>query len=203
MSADKHNRNFARLWSRFGRARDGVAAVEFAMVLPFLLVAYGGLIDVSQLIMINRKVTLLTSTLSDLTARMQSAPVAEIDNIFAAARTVLLPYDANNATMVIASVVIDSAGAGRICWSSSFPAGTPAPPRGATVTLPDSVRVPNTSVIMARASYNFTPIVGEVITGSVKLGDNPVYTRPRNGKAEGSASIEQIVRSDVNACPAF
>ncbi|MCU4181486.1 TadE/TadG family type IV pilus assembly protein [Bosea sp. BH3] len=203
MSVARQNSPLLRLLRRFRRARDGVAIVEFAMVLPFLMIAYCGLVDVAQLVMVNRKVTLLTSTLSDLTARMQSAPVAEISNIFEAARTVLLPYDATRASMVIASVVIDSAGVGRICWSSSYPAGTPAPARGTTVVLPDSVRIPSTSVIMARASYRFTPIIGEVVTGPVTLGDNPIYARPRNGKADGSASIEQIVRSDVNACPAF
>ncbi len=203
MSNSMDKKRTPHLWRRFRDAHDGVAAVEFAMVLPVLLVAYFGMVDVAQLVMANRKVTQLTSTLSDLTARLQTAPVSEIVNIFGAASTVLLPYDASKASMVISSVIVDSAGVGRVCWSSSHPAGTPAPARGTTVSLPDSAKVPNTSVIMASASYRFTPVLGEVIVGTVTLGNHPIFTRPRNGKADGSSSIEQIVRSDVTGCPGY
>jgi Flp pilus assembly protein TadG len=191
------------LWRRFREAHDGVAAVEFAMVLPFLFLAYAGMVDVAQLVMANRKVTQLTSTLSDLTARLQSAPVTEIDNIFAAASTVLLPYDVRNATMIISSVIVDSAGVGRVCWSSSYPPQTPTPARGTRVTLPDSAKVPNTSVIMASANYRFSPILGQIFVDAVTLGDSPIFTRPRNGKPDGTNSIEQIVRGDVKGCPTY
>jgi Flp pilus assembly protein TadG len=205
------NKRSPHIWRRFYDAHDGVAAVEFAMVLPFLFLAYAGMVDVAQLVMANRKVTQLTSTLSDLTARLQTAPVTEIDNIFAAAGTVLLPYDVRSATMIISSVIVDSAGVGRICWSSSFPPKTPTPARGTRVTLPDSAKVPNTSVIMASASYSFTPIVGQLHLpflgdfgiGTVTLGNSPIFTRPRTGKPDGTDSIEQIVRSDVKGCPTY
>ncbi|MGX5736233.1 TadE/TadG family type IV pilus assembly protein [Bosea thiooxidans] len=203
MSNQMDNKRIRHICRRFRDAHDGAAAVEFAMVLPFLVLAYAGMVDVVQLVMANRKVTQLTSTLSDLTARLQTAPVSEINNIFGAASTVLLPYDASKASMVISSIVVDSAGVGKVCWSSSYPAGTAAPARGTTVTLPDSAKVPKTSVIMASANYQFTPILGQVIVGTVTLGDNPIFTRPRNGKADGTDSIEQIVRSDVKGCPTY
>jgi len=195
--------SLSSLWRRFRDARDGVAAIEAAMVLPLMAVAYIGLVNLSQMVMINRKVTQLTSSLSDLTARLQTVPTAEISNIFNAAQTVLLPYDASKVKMVIASVVIDANRVAKVCWSNSYPVGTTAPQRGDTVTVPASASIANTSVIMARASYEFTPLIGNGIFDKVTLGDNPIYTRPRNGKADGDASIEQIVRSDVTGCPKF
>src|SRR5262249_13552047 len=127
---------------------------------------------------------------------------SEIGNIFDAASTVLLPYDANKASMVIASIVIDSKGRGRVCWVSSRPDNSSKLKRGDTVTLPESVKVPSTSVIMASATYSFTPILGDYI-GAVTLGDNPIYTRPRTGRPDGTDSIEQIVRDDVKGCPNY
>lgn len=200
------------LWRRFFCNRGGVAAIEFAMVLPVLLVAYVGMVNIAQMVMVNRKVTQLTSTLSDLTARLPTVPTSEISNIFNAAMTVLLPYDGQKAKMVIASIVIDANRIAKVCWASSYPLGTSMPARGDTVSVPDSVRVANTSVIMARASYAFTlPISDKVFElfggtatkGDVTLGDNPIYTRPRNGRPAGDNSIEQIVRSDVTGCPKF
>ncbi len=191
----------SRLWRRFCRNRDGVAAVEFALLLPVMLITYTGMVDVVQLVMVNRKVTQLTSALSDLTARVQSVSPADVENIFNAAQSILMPYDSSKATMVIASVVIDSAGVAKVCWSSQRN-GT-APARGTTIAVPDSVRTPNTSVIMARASYQYTPLVGYVLDKPFTLGDSPIYARPRNGVAGGTGNIEQVVRTGTNPCPLY
>jgi hypothetical protein len=56
---------------------------------------------------------------------------------------------------------------------------------------------------MARASYTYTPSIGYVLTGSFVLGDSPIYLRPRNGVAGGTANIEQVVRTGTNPCPNF
>ncbi len=199
--SDMQNGFRSRLWRRFCRNRDGVAAVEFAMILPVMLIAYVGMVEVVQLVMVNRKVTQLTSALSDLTARAQSVSTTDISNIFDAAQTILMPYDNSKATMVIASVVIDAAGVAKICWSNQR--NDTAPSRGTTVIVPDSVKVPNTSVIMARASYKYTPTIGYVLTGTFTLGNHPIYARPRNGLAGGTLNIEQVKRTDVNPCPLF
>ncbi|MGO4171083.1 TadE/TadG family type IV pilus assembly protein [Bosea sp. TAF32] len=200
------------LWRRFCGNHGGVAAVEFAMALPVILVAYVGMVNIAQMVMVNRKMTQLTSTLSDLTARLPTVSTSEIGNIFNAAMTVLLPYDGQKAKMVIASIVIDANSIARVCWASSYPLGTSMPARGDTVTVPASARVANTSVIMAQASYAFTLPVsdkvfeffgGKATNGAVTLGGNPIYTRPRNGRPAGDNSIEQIVRSDVTGCPKF
>lgn len=191
----------SRLWRRFCRDRDGVAAVEFAMILPVMLIAYVGMVEVVQLVMVNRKVTQLTSALSDLTARAQSVSATDLSNIFDAAQTVLMPYDYSKATMVIASVVIDGSGVAKVCWSNQR--NDAAPARGTTVTVPDSVKVPNTSVIMARASYKYTPTIGYVLTGTFTLGNHPIYARPRKALASGTLNIEQVTRTDVNPCPLF
>lgn len=188
-------------WRRFRRDTEGFALVEFAMALPVMLVAYCGMVDVVQMVMANRKVTQLTLALADLTARVATVPPAEIENIFDAAQTVLMPFDPSKASMVISSVVIDASGVAKVCWSS--PRNGQALARGTTVTLPDSVRIPSTSIIMARASYQYTPTVGYVLTGSFTLGDNPIYTRPRLGQAAGTANIEQVVRTGTPACPTF
>jgi Flp pilus assembly protein TadG len=196
-----HRKNALPRWRRFRREQGGVALVEFAMALPVMLLAYIGTVEVSQLVMINRKVTQLTSALADLTARVQSVAPADVENIFDAGQTIMMPYPAGNASMVIAILVIDGSGVARVCWSNQRN-GT-ALARGATVAVPDSVKVPNTSVVMARASYRYTPAVGYALTGSFTLGNDPIYSRPRNGLAGGTLNIEQVKRTDANLCPTF
>lgn len=190
-----------RRWRRFSRDTEGFALVEFAMALPVMLVAYCGMVDAVQMVMANRKVTQLTLALADLTARVASVAPADLENIFDASQTVMMPFDASKVSMVISSIIIDENGIAKVCWSNQRNGSALA--RGATVTVPASVRVPSTSVIMAKASYKYTPSIGYVLTGTFTLGDDPIYTRPRSGQAAGSPPVEQVVRTGTNACPNF
>lgn len=183
-------------------ARDGVAAVEFAFVLPIMLLIYFGIVEVAQGVMIDRKVTQLNRTLADLASQVASIPDSERDNIFAAAKTVMAPYTDVEPTMMFASVVVDANGNAKVCWSEA-PRGQTAPSRGSPVTLPTDLRIPNSSIIMARASYKYTPVIGQVITKTIEIGDVPIYMRPRAGRSAGSSNIEQVERAGKASCPGF
>jgi Flp pilus assembly protein TadG len=200
----KRNRAALRgLVRRLGRNRRGMAAVEFAMVFPVMLAIYFGIVETGQAVMIDRKVTQLTRALADLASQSKnSLGNGDVTNIFDAAQTVMMPYTRVNPRMSIHHIVIDSAGLARVCWSEQRNSTKLA--RGTTVNLPVDLRVPNTSLIMAQASYAFTPVVGWIIeNGAITLGGSPLYMRPRLGKAGGTANIEQVERSGVGMCPGF
>lgn len=191
-----------RLARRLRRNTRGVAAVEFAMVLPVMLAIYFGIVETGQAVMINRKVTQLTRSLADLSAQASTISDTERDNIFNAAQTVMMPYTDVAPKMSIHHIVIDSAGVAKVCWSEQRNSTKLA--RGTTVSLPADVRIPNSSIMMAQATYDFTPVVGWIIKGgAITIGGDPIYMRPRLGKAGGSASIEQVERSGVSMCPGF
>jgi Flp pilus assembly protein TadG len=200
-------RNRAALRRQLRRAvgdRRGVAAVEFAMILPAMLAVYFGVAEVAQGVMANRKVTHLNRTLADLTAQYGAISPADIDTVFDAALAMMAPFPSGSTQMVIASVVIDSAGQAKICWSAQRNAT--APGRGSNVTLPTDLVVPNTSLIMAKASYEFEPAVGYLLTGTIRIGDRPIYMRPRIGKIGGTGKIEQVERTgspSTPMCPGF
>lgn len=191
-----------RLVRGLGRNRRGVAALEFAMIMPVMLAIYFGIVETGQAVMINRKVTQLTRSLVDLSSQVATIPTAEVSNIFDAAQTVMMPFTGVAPKMSIHNIVIDSAGVAKVCWSEERNSTKLA--RGTTINLPADLRLPNTSVVMAQASYDFTPIVGWIIKGgAITIGGDPIYMRPRLGKAGGTASIEQVERSGVGMCPGF
>ncbi|HEY5796284.1 MAG TPA: TadE/TadG family type IV pilus assembly protein [Bosea sp. (in: a-proteobacteria)] len=195
-----------RLLRQLRRNRRGVAAVEFAMILPVMLAIYFGIVETGQAVMIDRKVTQLTRALVDLSSQTSAVSNTERDNIFDAAQTVMMPYTTVAPKMSIHHIVIDSARVAKVCWSEQRNSTKLA--RGTTVTLPEDVRLPNTSIMMAQASYDFTPVVGWIIkNGAITIGGDPIYMRPRLGKAGGTASIEQVERTDPTAptpmCPGF
>mgnify|MGYP003385030980 CR=1 FL=1 len=185
--------------------RRGVAVVEFAMIFPALLAIYFGVVEVAQGVMADRKVTQLNRALADLTAQSTSVSTTDVSNIFDAALSVMTPYAPARAKMMIASVVIDAAGTARVCWSDHRNSAALA--RGSTVTLPTDLRVPNSSLIMAQASYEFEPVIGYLLTGSIRIGNTPIYMRPRAGKTGGTGNVEQVERTGTSPttpmCPGF
>jgi len=131
--------------SQCRRDKAGVAAVEFALILPMMLALYFGVVVLAQGLEIGRKTQSLSHTLSDLTAQTlaqsgQSSPTladADISNIFGAAAAVVYPFSSGNIdNMTISEVIFDNiAGTTACCeaklvWSVSIsPSGKTPQPR--------------------------------------------------------------------------
>lgn len=161
-----------------GCAQDerGVSAVEFALLLPLMVTLYLGGVEVSQGLTIDRKVTLAARTVADLAAQTDKIPSGEMTNILNASTAVLLPYPISAAKVTVSQVLIDADGNATIDWSETKN-GT-ARAQGSTVTLPTALSTPNTSLIWAEVSYDYKPVIGYVITGTLTLSGQ-IYMRPR------------------------
>jgi Flp pilus assembly protein TadG len=194
-------RNAARirgLARRLKRQDRGVAAVEFAFILPIMLLTFFGLVEATQGVMVDRKVTLLNRTLADLTSQTPAVSDAERTNIFNAARTVVAPFPENAVGMTFSSVVIRANGSALVCWTENQ--GMTGLVAGSTITLPTGLNTPGTSLIIARSNYVYTPAVGYVLTGSFNIGNAPIYMRPRQGTRGGAENIEQVERNGRPLC---
>lgn len=70
----------------------GVAAIEVAFVLPFMLLIYFGLFDITSLVSVNRKVTYAASVVADLVAQNKTSVLkADIENYYNASNMVMAP----------------------------------------------------------------------------------------------------------------
>jgi Flp pilus assembly protein TadG len=184
-------RLFARLRRFLPRDERGVAAVEFALLLPVMLTLYIGSVEVSQGLSIDRKVVLLARTLADLTTQ-NTAVTAVSDGtsqslavIAGAASAVLSPVNTTGLKLRISSLSIASPSGGgantaTVCWSYAQNWSTYT--RGAVLDntlVPTSLRADaNTSIVMAEVQYPYKPVIGYVLTGTLNLGER-VYMRPR------------------------
>ena len=83
---------------RFARNTRGVAAIEMAFIFPFMVVLLIGLVDVTNLISANRRVTLAASTIGDLVTQVSSGTItpANIDGFFNAVQPIIEPFDSND-----------------------------------------------------------------------------------------------------------
>lgn len=165
-----------QLLARFARDGRGTAAIEFAMLLPLMLVLYLGTIEVGQGVAIDRKVTITSRTLADLVSQATSISNADMSNVFAASAAVMTPYPVGTLQAKVSAINISSTGVATVGWSDG--SNTTARAVGSTVSIPAALAVPNTQLIMSEISYTYTPAIGYVVTGSLTLSEQS-YVRPR------------------------
>jgi len=167
----------ARLASRF-RNEAGMAAVEFSLILPILVLLWIGGVEVTQAMSVDRRVNNLASSVGDLVARTKVLTYNDVSSIFAVAPGALFPYSSTGVQIRVTAVDMNSGGTATVAWSRAT--GATAYTAGAPMNgiVPATLRVPNTQVIMAEVYFNYTPAIGKVITGTLQLSDR-LYFVPR------------------------
>ena len=90
----------------------GVALVEFALILPVMLLLYLGGVQLQDGIACNRKVTIATRAAADLIAQNTTGimSAAEIQDNLVAAAQVLQPYAADKARFRITEIATEAHG---------------------------------------------------------------------------------------------
>jgi Flp pilus assembly protein TadG len=165
-----------RRCGRFAHDESGVSAVEFAMVMPLMVPLYLGTVELSQGLDADRKVTITARTVADLVARVSSINNAEMINTLNASAAVIAPFSVSKLKVTVSSVTIDGQGKATIAWSDTLN-GTPRS-KGTTVSLPDALKIANTSLIWSEVQYSYKPAIGYLISGTLILKDES-YMRPR------------------------
>ena len=162
--------------SGFSGNNEGIAAVEFALLVPLMLSLWLGAVELSQGIAADRKVTLTARTVADLVSQVTSVSSSDISNSLNASAAVMAPYSVGNLKATVSSITIDANSKATIAWSCTLN-GT-ARSKGSTVTLAAALLVPSTSLIWSEVQYAYTPTIGYVVSGTLSLKDQ-IYMRPR------------------------
>ena len=174
----------ARTMSRgvacFAKARSGLAAVEFAMLLPIMMTLYLGCVEITTAVATQRKVTLTARALADLSSQFTSIANADMSNILNASGDIIVPYAAANLQAVVSELSIDGQGQATVVWSDTLN-GT-ARSVGSVVNVPSSLATANSYLILGEAAYSYNPTYGYVMTGTVSLSDQ-IYMRPRQSSS--------------------
>lgn len=150
---------------RFWGDRRGVSATEFAMLLPFMLLILIGMEVVTGALNQDRKISRIANSVTDLVAQAQIVTTSELDAVMKVGDAVLAPYSTDNLDIVVASVSFDNKGKATVDWSRNNKKGTATdwkPGAEPPVTLPDTIAVPNTSIVVGQASLDYRPTFAEL-----------------------------------------
>jgi Flp pilus assembly protein TadG len=168
--------------------RNGLAATEFAIIVPMIMVMFFGTVEFSSAVAVDRKVTLIARTLSDLTSQATlSVDDPYLTNVFTASISVMSGYDPTPTKAQITQIYVDANKVARVQWSKAATIGSAATQAtlgtsthnsGDVLTIPTELQVPKTYLIYSEVSYSYKPTIGYVMKSAVTLSD-VAYTRPR------------------------
>jgi len=160
----------------FARNNRGVAALEFALIAPFMILLYLGAVEISLALSIDRKITSTASAIADLVAQDDVVTNGEMASILNAGNAIIAPFDAAPLQMRVTSVFMDMAGDVSVQWSDAQGMSPLSP--GSAIAMPVGVMQPNRSVIMVEAAYTYQTLFGELGVNQFDISEQ-FFLRPR------------------------
>ena len=171
-----------KLIQRSKRDERGIAAIEFAMIVPIMVALFIGSVELSQAITVDRRVTQIASSTADLVAREKAVTTAQLDQIMTIATILMKPYDTSKLKITLVSVGAKATDntITKVCWSYNFHGGTHTYANGTVYALPTKDIIDKGgSVVVAEVEYDYTPLIfSHYMPGLTKLFDK-FYLKPR------------------------
>lgn len=170
-------RNLLTRLRQFRRGEDGVAAVEFALILVPMLLLYIGTMEASTLISLDRRLQSVSGAVGDLVARSDTTiTAATLTDYFRASGGIVTPFPLDGLKQVVTQLQVSTDGkTAKVVWSreyvngtygvgTDYPLNTLYPLRQAMIDISKGK-----SVIVAEASYPYLPLYGIVIDKPIPL----------------------------------
>lgn len=166
-----------RRWAQaFKAGETGVAAVEFALILPIMLMLYIGMVEGSALISMDRKVQTVSGAVGDLVARSNGTITAStLDNYVKIAGGIMTPYPTDELVQIVTQVKFDSDGRPVVDWSRRYEGQVVQTTGGyaeeTPYTLPPEVLAiaQGQPIIVTECALAYPPLYGIVFDSTVNL----------------------------------
>ncbi len=150
-----------RLWKHQG----GIAAVEFALVAPILMLLFMGAVEITRYVIIAQKTEKAALSMSDIVAQSEDVSSDDLDTLILAVGEIMKPLEFGSLGYVIVSSVsrvgsepaeVNWQYTGGGTWTHSSQIGF----QGSSATLPAGFELdPNEGVIVAEVYYSFSPLL--------------------------------------------
>jgi Flp pilus assembly protein TadG len=194
---------------RCSASEEGVAAIEFAMIVPILSFMFIGSVELSQAITVDRRVTQVASSTADLVARAEKQiSQTEITDIMKVGGYILKPYTEAPLQIVIRNVTSSptSATDAKQSWSCTYK-GTGQTQTCAcsstSYTLPPNLVGTNDSVVISEVTYAYKPLVFDYFMKKGNGGSGSgTYTLSETAYLKPRGQAAMLLQSDgTTVCP--
>lgn len=176
---------------RFREEEKAVAAVEFALIVPFLITLYLGSIEAAALFTVDKRINSISSTIGDLVAQWDpddgDLTASTLSDYLNASTGILAPYPTTGLKIVVTLVQVKNNGTTKVLWSKANASGAVKTTGNSYTDLGSSTQMNSVSrggcVVAAEVIYSYKPLLGQVFKTALNL-KHTNYFLPRFGSTE-------------------
>lgn len=137
------------LLGRYARDKNGVGAIEFAILVPVLLLLYLGALQTTMALSVAQRASRAAGTIADIVTQQSSVSKSALSAMPSLANAIFVPYAISGMTLKITGIQIDSSSNATVLWSWEQD-GTTAYAVGSVVTgVPAGLKKPSTFLVRA------------------------------------------------------
>jgi Flp pilus assembly protein TadG len=151
----------------------GVAAVEFALLAPFLMLLYFGLVEFVQAFQAQKRVSHVAMAVADVAAQQRVVTDAQLDDAMQAGVVLMTPFPEASLAERVASLRADASGTVSVDWVR-----TRNWTGGSAPSVPAGFLAAGESAIVTDVAYTYTPTFPLAISAPITMTRH-AYVRPR------------------------
>lgn len=147
-------RKLRRLGARFARDREGVGAIEFAILFPILVVLYVGAFEITIGLSLSKRAARSAASVADVITQQQSVTKSWLADMPSVASAIFAPYPTTGMTLKITGITIDSSANPKVKWSWAQDNSAPYAANSA-VTVPTDLKKASSFLVRAEITVPY------------------------------------------------
>ena len=154
-----------------------MAAVEFALTVPVLIIACLGGYEAFQAAAAYRKLSATTVQLANVVSQYTTMSSGDVSTVMAASSQIMAPFPTSNLSIVLTEITTNASSQATVTWSQAYNGGA-ALTQGSSYTLPTSLKTASTSYMLVQTAYRWAPLVTGGPFSTINMTDQ-LYGLPR------------------------
>ncbi|OWV80441.1 pilus assembly protein TadG [Rhizobium sp. R635] len=168
---------------RLARDRAAASGVEFALLLPILIVLLFGTVDLGHALTVSRKIDEIASSTGDMIAQQSTWTSTDVAKLLSGASFILQPYDTTGLKITLTVNDVDNSGKATVNWSAAFNTSSLASGTASAIDIPKKIQETGVQVVLTRVEYTLTTPVSAFFSNFTGQNgysfDHHFFNRPR------------------------